>query len=222
MYHNNLFQGDLGPKETAVRNYYEITRDTAVRNYYVSPMVPHVTKSCRSFITYVYEEDYKEIQKLVQRFPNIQTGGDLFGLWKDEETVIIQQFIGPGKNCRRTTTSFYQDIEYLRMVGSGLTNEEGLCNVGEWHSHHQRGMPEPTDGDRTTVFSNMPQFGLERFVLFIASIESPGGKKRSHDVKLDYIKLRPFLFLGSPQKVVQGKMSNFPCYYPDMVVQKLV
>ena len=136
----------------------------------------------------------------MQQYPNIETGGDLFGLWKDEETVIIQQCIGPGKNCKRTTTSFYQDIEYLDRVGSLLTTEKGLCNVGEWHSHHQMGEPEPSDGDRRTVFDNMPELGLERFVLFIASIEGKG----SNDVKLDDIKLRPFLFLKSQHDIVEG------------------
>jgi integrative and conjugative element protein (TIGR02256 family) len=159
-----------------------------------------------SFVAHVYEDDYRQIQKLVQQYPNIETGGDLFGLWKDERTVIIQQFIGPGKQCRRTQTSFYQDIEYRYRVDSLLTTEEGLCNVGEWHSHHQIGMPEPSGTDRRTVFSNMPHLGLERFVLFIASIEGKGSseKRRSHDVELNDIKLRPFLFLGSTQTIVKG------------------
>ena len=157
------------------------------------------------FVAYVYEDDYCEIQKLVQQYPDIETGGDLFGLWKNERTVIIQQFIGPGKKCKRTSTSFHQDIEYLHKVGSLITTEEGLCNVGEWHSHHQIGMPEPSGADHRTVFSNMPHLGLERFVLFIASIGGKGSSgKRPHDVKLDDIKLRPFLFLGSTQKVVKG------------------
>ena len=159
-----------------------------------------------AFVAYVYENDYKEIRKLVKHYPNIETGGDLFGLWKDERTVIIQQFIGPGKKCERTTTSFHQDIDYLHRVGSLITTEEGLCNVGEWHSHHQIGMPQPSSGDRRTVFSNMPHLGLERFVLFIASIEgaSYGGKKRPRDVKLDDIILRPFLFLGYSQDMDEG------------------
>jgi hypothetical protein len=158
------------------------------------------------FVAYVYEDDHREIQKLVQQYPSIETGGDLFGLWENERTVIIQRFIGPGKECKRTSTSFHQDIEYLHRVGSLITTEEGLCNVGEWHSHHQIGMPEPSGADERTVFSNMPHLGLERFVLFIASIEGKGssGKKRPHDVKVDDINLRPFLFLGSTQKVVKG------------------
>ena len=166
-----------------------------------------------SFVAYIYDTDYKEIQTLVHHYPNIETGGDLFGLWQDERTVIIQQFIGPGKNSKRTTTSFHQDIEYLQKVGSLITTEEGLCNVGEWHSHHQIGMPQPSGADRRTVFSNMPHLGLERFVLFIATIEGKRypGKKKQHDVKADDVQLRPFLFVGSSssQDVVPGIKTTY-------------
>ena len=168
------------------------------------------------FTAYVYEKDLRKIQELVQPHPNIETGGDLFGLWQDERTVIIQRFIGPGEKCKRTPTSFHQDVEYLHRVGSLITAEEGLCNVGEWHSHHQIGMPQPSGADRRTVFSNMPQLGLERFVLFIATIEkaSNPGKKRSQEVKLDEIKLRPFLFIDSQQKVLEGnKIKDLPQGY---------
>mgnify|MGYP002803898031 CR=1 FL=1 len=176
-----------------------------------------------AFMAYVYENDYEEIQKLVLQYPHIETGGDLFGLWKDERTVIIQQFIGPGKKCERTSTSFHQDIEYLHKVGSLITTKEGLCNVGEWHSHHQIGMPHPSDGDQRTVFSNMPHLGLERFVLFIATIERKGhsGNKRSHEIKLGDIKLRPFLFLYSTQNMVEGKIELIPGSNPHHLNERI-
>ena len=163
------------------------------------------------FTAYVYEKDLRKIQELVQPHPNIETGGDLFGLWQDERTVIIQRFIGPGEKCKRTPTSFHQDVEYLHRVGSLITAEEGLCNVGEWHSHHQIGMPDPSAADRRTVFSNMPHLGLERFVLFIATIEKAGfnGKKRTQEVKPDQIKLRPFLFINSTQDVLKGILIHY-------------
>ena len=164
---------------------------------------------CReTFTTFVYQEDFRKIQELVQMFPNIETGGDLFGLWQDDRTVIIQRFIGSGELCKRTPTSFHQDVEYLRRVGSLITTEEGLCNVGEWHSHHQMGMPEPSDGDLKTVFNNMPELGLERFMLFIATIESEGfrGKKRPQ------VQLSPFLFISSMEKVIKGIKINYLLY----------
>ena len=196
-------------------------------------MKPDVLKPSQNYITmsgsrktagftaYIYEEDLRKIQELVQPYPDIETGGDLFGLWQDDRTVIIQRFIGPGKGCKRTASSFYQDVEYLGRVGSLITTEEGLCNVGEWHSHHQMGKPEPSDGDRRTVFSNMPELGLERFMLFIATIEkaSNPGKKRWREVQLDEIKLRPFLFIlstDSQQDVIKGiKMKDLPYFYLD-------
>ena len=163
------------------------------------------------FTAYVYEDDFLKIQKLVQPYPDIETGGDLFGLWQDERTVVIKRFIGPGEKCKRTATSFHQDVEYLHRVGSLITTEEGLCNVGEWHSHHQIGMPEPSGADRRTVLSNMLHLGLERFVLFIASIENT--IRRSHEVKIKQIELHPFLFIGSTQKVLKGIKMKYLLYY---------
>ena len=165
------------------------------------------SRESKRFTAYVYENDYKQIQKLVLQYPEIETGGDLFGLWQNKNTVVIQLFIGPGKDCRRTTTSFHQDIGYLGKVGGVITTEEGLCNVGEWHSHHQIGMPNPSRNDNDTVLSNMPGLGLDRFVLFIASIEKK--QKRSHEVKLDNIKIRCFIYKeGLPrlQQPIEGEI----------------
>ncbi|XP_046859466.1 uncharacterized protein LOC124452879 [Xenia sp. Carnegie-2017] len=165
----------------------------------------------------MYEKDYEGIQKMVQRYPNIETGGDLFGLWRSDNTVVIQRFIGPGKNCLRTETSFHQDVQYLEKIGSLITSKEGLCNVGEWHSHHQMRMPKPSEGDCRTIKSNMPHLGVERFVLFIATIEFSSGLKRAHDIPLDNIKIHPYLFLSSKRSYIEGKIEfmsgtkeNFP------------
>ena len=133
----------------------------------------------RSFSVLIYEGDYKELCAWVLRKPNIETGGDLFGLWADKHTAVIQLVLGPGKRCTRTTTSFYQDIDYLRRVGSYLTQNEGVCHIGEWHSHHQLGLARPSGGDENTVWNNMPTYNLKRFVIFIANIQS---SKQSYNV----------------------------------------
>lgn len=120
----------------------------------------------------IYEQDYKELCAWVLKKPNIETGGDLFGLWADKHTAVIQLVLGPGERCTRTTASFYQDIDYLRRVGSYLTENEGVCHIGEWHSHHQLGLARPSGGDENTVWNNMPTYNLKRFVIFIANIQS--------------------------------------------------
>ena len=126
----------------------------------------------RNFNVMIYEDDYKELCAWVLKKPNIETGGDLFGLWADKHTAVIQLVLGPGEQCTRTTTSFYQDIDYLGRVGSYLTQNEGVCHIGEWHSHHQLGLAKPSRGDENTVWNNMPTYNLKRFVIFIANIQS--------------------------------------------------
>ena len=122
------------------------------------------------FKVVMYQGEYRQFCNWVLKHENLETGGDLFGLWADERTAVIQLVLGPGRNCRRTSTSFYQDIEYLETVGSYLTERESLCHIGEWHSHHQLGLERPSGGDESTVWNNLPKYGLDRFLLFIANI----------------------------------------------------
>jgi hypothetical protein len=42
--------------------------------------------------------------------------------------------------------------------------------VGQWHSHHKINLFKPSVGDENTVWSNMPNLGLDRYIVFIANI----------------------------------------------------
>lgn len=126
----------------------------------------------REFTLAIYANEYKQICAWVLKHKTLETGGDLFGLWSGERTAVVQLVLGPGKNCRRASHSFYQDVEYLEKVGTALTEKEGVCHIGEWHSHHTIGLKRPSGGDEGTVWRNMPNYGLNRFLLFIANIES--------------------------------------------------
>ena len=139
------------------------------------------SESSRNFNVIIYEEDYKQLCAWVLKKPNIETGGDLFGLWSDKRTAVIQLVLGPGQGCSRTSVSFYQDVNYLQRVGSYLTQNEGVCHIGEWHSHHQLGLAQPSGGDENTVWNNMPTYKLKRFVIFIANIQS---SKQSYNVNI--------------------------------------
>ena len=66
---------------------------------------------------FMYECELNFLKWLVLQKPNIETGGDLFGLWQDERTAVVQFILGPGEECRRTAISFYQDVNYLKKVG---------------------------------------------------------------------------------------------------------
>ena len=61
-----------------------------------------------SFQVYINKGEWDQICDWVLKHSDIETGGDLFGLWLDEQTAVVQFVLGPGKDCRRTTTSFFQ------------------------------------------------------------------------------------------------------------------
>jgi hypothetical protein len=126
----------------------------------------------RNFTVYMNEGEKYQIEEWVKKYPDIETGGDLFGAWIDDRTVVVQFVLGPGEDCTRTSVSFFQKIEYLRDAGSYLTQQHGLCNIGQWHSNHKMSLTRPSGGDENTVWGNMPNLGLNRYIVIIATITS--------------------------------------------------
>ena len=170
------------PKTTELKNRNDqseqpregATFEREMKSGKLRPGLPGVQKSGNknetTFNVYINEGEMHQIQEWVSKHQNIETGGDLFGLWLDDHTAVVQFVLGPGKKCRRTTTSFFQDVEYLQQAGSYLTDKHGLCNIGQWHSHHRLNLSKPSDGDENTVWGNMPVLRLNRYIVFIANI----------------------------------------------------
>ena len=132
---------------------------------------------------YMFEEDIAMVQNLVLRYPDLETGGDLFGLWTTEGDAVLHIVLGPGKNCSRTDVSFNQDIPYLQRNGELLTENYMLGHIGEWHSHHQLRLFKPSQGDSSTVIRHFPRGATYGFLLIIANIVAP-----------DKVKLSPYLY----------------------------
>ncbi|XP_065838127.1 uncharacterized protein [Oscarella lobularis] len=122
------------------------------------------------FKVLIHNGELAQIRQWVLRHQDVETGGDLFGLWATENTAVVQFVLGPGRGSGRTSVSFFQSPGYLKNAGTMLTETHGLCHIGEWHSHHRIGLAEPSEGDQNTVSSNMPQYGWKRFIVFIANI----------------------------------------------------
>ena len=121
------------------------------------------------YTVHIYENEATLLSKWTLQYPNIETGGDLFGLWLNASEVVIQAAIGPGQNCRRTRTSFLQDEQYLNSVGELLIYYQGLCRVGSWLSHASD-TPEPSSDDNENVWRQLPTPG--RFLLLTAVIKT--------------------------------------------------
>ena len=142
----------------------------------------------RKFTVFIRVNDIKRIFSWVMKHPNLETGGDLFGLWEKflnslENILNIQYVIGPGQLCRRTTSSFHQDVRYASQMEDYFHRNHGMEHVALWHSH-QSGLDRPSADDKKMVWETMPSHDINRFVLIIASIADSGKESENAAVSL--------------------------------------
>jgi hypothetical protein len=76
---------------------------------------------------YICKNDYNNMCAEVYKHQHIETGGNLFGLWTTTGSAVIHVVLGPGQHCKRTNTSFHQDLEYMERVGRFVNDN---------HYHH--------------------------------------------------------------------------------------
>ena len=160
-----------------------------------------INEKDRKLKVYIYQSELAKIKNWVLLHKDIETGGDLFGLWIDSHTAVVQFALGPGKNCNRYETAFFQDLGYLASAGGYLTEKHGLCNLGQWHSHHQLSLNKPSAGDENTVWGHMPNLGLTRYIVCIANISSRRGSYHA-DVNCFLFELDD---RGAQLPVIRGK-----------------
>lgn len=131
----------------------------------VAPACPQVEKKV---IVFQSELDY--LSRCILDFPDIETGGQLFGYWTHEGVPVVMYAIGPGPKANHQTTFFNQDVDYLVTVGRMLKARYGLHHIGEWHSHHRLGLARPSGHDAHTMNSTIREKRLGQFLLCIGNI----------------------------------------------------
>lgn len=75
----------------------------------------------------VHADEVARMHAWARDYQHIETGGDLFGLWRHDGTPVVHLAIGPGQQSRRTPVSFHQDTDYLEFAGNFLRDRHGLC-----------------------------------------------------------------------------------------------
>ena len=130
----------------------------------------------------MFKNDYDTLRTEVYKHPQSETGGNLFGQWTTSGSAVIHVVLGPGQHCRRTDTSFEQDMAYMKRVGRFVKDCYSLCHIGEWRSHHSLSLNKPSAEEEHHVRRTFPQ-GMSKFLVVIANIENR-----------DSIMLSPYFF----------------------------
>lgn len=137
----------------------------------------------------IYASEIDYIAKCIQDYPNIETGGQLYGAWTASGVPRVIYAIGPGPMANHQSAFFNQDIAYLETIGAKL-KQYGLQHIGEWHSHHHLGIPRPSRHDVSTMQNGINQLNLNRFMLCIGSFN-----------RCDEIVINPFNFTRDAQYI---------------------
>lgn len=125
-------------------------------------------KSGTQVIIYQSELDY--LSRCILDYPNIETGGQLFGFYNSKGIPVVCYAIGPGPHATHQPTLFNQDFDYLDTIGLAINHEFGLQHIGEWHSHHMLGPDYPGNDDVQTMRYTIDEMHLGKFLLCIGTL----------------------------------------------------
>ena len=117
----------------------------------------------------IYRSEIDFISRCILDYPNIETGGQLFGFWTSDGTPVVMYVIGPGTNAQHHQTSFVQDQNYPDIVGRELHRRYRLQHIGEWHSHHQLDLARPSGGDVNAFVFGLRNPRFPRLLLCIGN-----------------------------------------------------
>ena len=122
----------------------------------------------------IYRSEFDYISKCIRDYPDIETGGQLFGFITEYGVPVVCYVIGPGPRANHQPTFFNQDTAYLQTTYTELNRRYGLRFIGEWHSHHQLGLARPSGHDATTIVHGIQRHGFRHFLLSIGNIDRAG------------------------------------------------
>lgn len=151
------------------RDYKQILQQKSFKRKITHLQESEAQGSNKEVMVYQSELDY--LSRCILDYPNIETGGQLFGFYAAKGTPIVCYAIGPGMHANHQTTFFNQDIRYLETIGDILTREYGLQHIGEWHSHHQLGLSRPSGYDAQTMHHSIDGLHLGQFLLCIGTTD---------------------------------------------------
>ncbi|MFT6161668.1 MAG: hypothetical protein ACJAZO_003016 [Myxococcota bacterium] len=100
----------------------------------------------------------------MHRHRNVETGGDLFGLWSHGDVPTIFLASRPGERATRRRLSFQQDVQSHRATEQAVWQKFGVQCVGMWHSHHSIGLEVLSRGDLGRTMRYARRSNRARFV----------------------------------------------------------
>jgi hypothetical protein len=119
----------------------------------------------------IFESEQALLRELVSASPDIETGGELLGLWSHKGSPTVMLVTGPSRSSSRSVTSFTQPPKVHMEIESFAWHTFGLQVLGIWHSHHKLGLHELSSGDRARTRHYASKHGRKSYAEILGYID---------------------------------------------------
>lgn len=109
----------------------------------------------------------------------IETGGEMFGLWTHGGRPVIFLITAPGPKATHKPAYFEQDVGFFHRTHEIITEKYGIQLLGTKHCHHFMGITEPSNGDASQVQGLTSKNNFTRWCEIITTCEKSDDISRS-------------------------------------------
>ena len=99
----------------------------------------------------VFESELRAMAYEANHYSDCETGGDLFGLWLSNGNPVVFLATGQGSKAKRHIAKYEMDVEYMLKCEEILLAKFGIHYLGDWHSHHNLNLCQPSGGDQQRI-----------------------------------------------------------------------
>jgi hypothetical protein len=133
----------------------------------------------------IYESELQVICDETLEYPNIETGGNLYGHVSNGGTPVIWLASRPAGNVYRGDVALELDPQVTNRMQNFIWEQFGVQFLGMWHSHHQIGLYQPSEGDRRRTANFAVKWDRKFYVEILCNLPRGGAAPRV-DVAPEY------------------------------------
>jgi hypothetical protein len=128
----------------------------------------------------ILESELKFISGLSAHWGEIETGGELYGLFTHGCRPTIMLATPPGPNAIHQVAHFRQCIDFFKQANAFCRDKYGLQYIGNFHSHHKLGIKGLSSGDIHSTHLIASKNGYRRFCQIVVTFDSASYANRQN------------------------------------------
>ena len=128
----------------------------------------------------IFESEIRFMAHQAYSCGNLETGGELFGLFSHNRRPVIMLATPAGGKSIKNIASFQQDYQFFNKITKILQNKYGLQYLANFHSHHSLDFKTLSRLDIENLNSIAKKNNLSKLCQFLLTFENDVDKNNLH------------------------------------------